>query len=209
MPEHIEEVDCTIHVGSRNVFADVGLPDPELRRAKALVSILMEKQIDHLAIPIAEAAARTGLTETELSRMVRGVNRTFGIGCMLDALAVLDAEGRADGEFCRAVRQGLVGTLEVLRGMGVGQEAHDATGPHGASMEDAPDPQAGIILSDRDYARFEEIMTDDAPPTDLAVQEAQEWAGDVASGRIVLKETESEAVLRELVRQAQELDMGY
>ncbi len=71
-----------------NIFADMGLPEPEERQAKALISILIEQKIKGLGVDQVERL--TGLSETELSLIVRGVCGSFSLERMTEALEVLD-----------------------------------------------------------------------------------------------------------------------
>jgi len=57
---------------SGNVFADLGLPDPEERMAKALLSVAIERAIKEMDLSHAAAADLLQCTEAELSRAIRG-----------------------------------------------------------------------------------------------------------------------------------------
>lgn len=93
MSEPVEEVDCTIHVGSGNVFADVGYADAEEREAKVLISILIEQKIKGLGVEQVERL--TGLSETELALIVGGVCGGISLERMQEALEVLDGNFEA------------------------------------------------------------------------------------------------------------------
>ena len=75
----VDGVDCTIHVGSGNVFADAGYPDAEEREAKADISIRIQELIKRNGLTQEQAAFRMGVTQPEVSLIVRGRLRTFKI----------------------------------------------------------------------------------------------------------------------------------
>jgi predicted XRE-type DNA-binding protein len=57
---------------SGNVFADLGLPNPEERMAKALLSIFIERAMEEKKLVDAAAAELMQCTESDLSRVIRG-----------------------------------------------------------------------------------------------------------------------------------------
>lgn len=75
----VDGVDCTIHIGSGNVFADVGYLDAEEREAKADISIRIQELIKRNGLTQEQAALRMGVTQPEVSLIVRGRLRTFKI----------------------------------------------------------------------------------------------------------------------------------
>lgn len=75
---------------SGNVFADLGLPNPEERMAKALLSIAIEDAIEERELTDAAAANLIGCTEAELSRVIRGDLSGF---CMDRLFRFLNALG--------------------------------------------------------------------------------------------------------------------
>lgn len=62
----------TIHRGSGNVFADLGLPDANLRLTKAELARVIEHLIAKRGLAPAAAAKAMGLTQSEVSDLVRG-----------------------------------------------------------------------------------------------------------------------------------------
>ena len=58
---------------SGNVFADLGLPNPEERLAKAQLVRLIRRRIEELGLTQVEAAKRMGLKQSTVSRVVRGM----------------------------------------------------------------------------------------------------------------------------------------
>ena len=73
----------------RNIFANMGLPNADMRQAKALVSILFEKSLKRQGLTQRQAAQRTGLTQPEVSKIVRGVCSGFTLDRLLSAMAAL------------------------------------------------------------------------------------------------------------------------
>ena len=83
-----------------NIFADLGMADPEKRLVKADLSIIIERYIKKLSLTQAQAAERLGLSETEMSRMLRGMTKDFEIERMLAAFTALGGvvSAPADGD---------------------------------------------------------------------------------------------------------------
>lgn len=84
-----EGVDCTIHMGSGNVFADVGYPDAEERSAKADISIRIQELIKGSGFTQAQAADRMGVTQPEVSQIVRGRVGAFKIDRLIRCVQAL------------------------------------------------------------------------------------------------------------------------
>lgn len=96
-----------------NVFADIGLSNPEMRQAKAYVSILIEQKIDALGLNQTAAAKRMGLRQPEVSKIVRGINSGFSLDRMLEALTALGEE--VEIVVRSASPEKLYGSLQVIR----------------------------------------------------------------------------------------------
>jgi predicted XRE-type DNA-binding protein len=77
-------------VGSGNVFADLGLPNPEELMAKALLSIAIQRAIKERELTDAAAASLMQCTEAELSRLTSGEFSDF---CMERLFRFLNALG--------------------------------------------------------------------------------------------------------------------
>lgn len=84
--------DDEVAVGSDNVFADLGLVNPEERQAKATVSILIEQIIAEKKLTQTEAAQQMRLTQPEVSLIVRGRLKGFTLERLLQALLALDQD---------------------------------------------------------------------------------------------------------------------
>lgn len=61
-----------IHEGSGNVFADLGLPDPDKHLIKARLVDALIDAIEKLELTQQEAAQRMGITQPKVSEMIRG-----------------------------------------------------------------------------------------------------------------------------------------
>lgn len=61
-----------VHRGSRNVFADLGLPDADTLKIKTGLVIEIRRAIHQEGLTQQEAAARMGLTQPKVSAMMRG-----------------------------------------------------------------------------------------------------------------------------------------
>jgi predicted XRE-type DNA-binding protein len=87
-------VDCTVHIGSGNVFADTGLPNPEELQAKALISIRIEQLIKQRGLTQNGAAHLMGVTQPEVSLIVRGRLRGFTIDRLMQCVQALGQDVR-------------------------------------------------------------------------------------------------------------------
>jgi predicted XRE-type DNA-binding protein len=61
-----------IELSSGNVFADLGLPNPELRLLKAELTSKIAQLIEKRGWTQAQTAERTGLDQPKVSRLLRG-----------------------------------------------------------------------------------------------------------------------------------------
>ena len=71
------------HVGSDNVFADLGLPDPEERLMKAELVSRIAQLIEEKGLTQAQVAERTALDQPKISRLLRGQLSGFSADCLL------------------------------------------------------------------------------------------------------------------------------
>lgn len=100
----MSDTDVTVHEGTENVFADIGVPNAEAHLLKAqLVSRMLETMRDQ-GLTQVKAAALMGITQPEISRMSRGHFRDVSadrlmtllrrLGCEVDI--VVRPKGRED-----------------------------------------------------------------------------------------------------------------
>src|ERR1043166_9283846 len=64
--------DMTVTRGSGNVFADLGLSDPEERLAKSQLAILIEVAIEERGLTQHEAGKLMGVDQPKVSHVLRG-----------------------------------------------------------------------------------------------------------------------------------------
>lgn len=77
--EELMRGDKETHHSSGNVFADIGARDPEERLAKAELSRIIRRSIADRGLTQAQAAALLGVTQPDISDLVRGRLRRFGM----------------------------------------------------------------------------------------------------------------------------------
>jgi len=94
----IKKTSCGIEYeeSSGNVFADLGLPDPEARRAKALLSIAVERAMKEMDLSYAAAADLMHCPEAELSRAIRGELSDFSMDRLFRFLNALGMDVRIE-----------------------------------------------------------------------------------------------------------------
>jgi predicted XRE-type DNA-binding protein len=68
----LEGEKIQVEEGSGNVFADLGLPDPEERLAKAMLSRQIDRLIHDRGITQTQAAGLLGIKQPDVSNIVRG-----------------------------------------------------------------------------------------------------------------------------------------
>ena len=75
--------------GSGNVFADIGLPDAEAHLLKAELVRRIGSLIESEGLTQAEAAERMGLTQPDISKMLKGQFRPISIERLLRCIVAL------------------------------------------------------------------------------------------------------------------------
>ncbi len=99
-----------IERGSDNVFADLGLPDAEGHLFKAGLVSGVDKIIREHGLNQVEAAKLLGLSQPDVSRLLRGNFRDFSIERLLRLLTAL---GRDVEIVVREAASGRLGRLTV------------------------------------------------------------------------------------------------
>jgi predicted XRE-type DNA-binding protein len=74
---------------SGNVFADLGLPEPEMALAKAKLAIAIARAIETQQLTQEDAGKITGLDQPRISAITRGHLRGFSIDRLFRALNAL------------------------------------------------------------------------------------------------------------------------
>jgi len=76
--------------GSGNVFADLGLPHPEQRLAKARLAGRILDGIEARGWTQMQAASELGLSQPDVSRLGRGILKEFSLERLIRLLSKLD-----------------------------------------------------------------------------------------------------------------------
>ena len=87
-----EEIDVTVTPSCGNVFAYLGLPDAELLLAKANLGVKISRIIKARHLTQAKAAKLMGLTQPNVSDLVRGRLDGFTLDRLFRCLEALDQE---------------------------------------------------------------------------------------------------------------------
>ncbi len=81
--------DFAIEEGSGNVFADLGLPDPDERLTKAELAMRIAAAIRSRRLTQARAAALFGIDQPKISRLLRGQLSGFSTDRLIHFLTLL------------------------------------------------------------------------------------------------------------------------
>lgn len=82
----------TIERGTSNVFADLGFPDPETHMFKAQLVMRIQDVIDTRGLTQSAAAKATGVSQPDVSRILRGQFRDISVERILRMLTRLGCE---------------------------------------------------------------------------------------------------------------------
>jgi predicted XRE-type DNA-binding protein len=78
--------------GSGNVFADLGMPDADEHKLKAGLVAKLSSIMDEQGLSQVAASKLTGISQPDLSRVLRGRFRDFSTDRLLKAITHLDSE---------------------------------------------------------------------------------------------------------------------
>jgi predicted XRE-type DNA-binding protein len=81
-----------IHVGSGNIFADLGLPDAGTHLLKAEIVSEIYRLINERKLTQSEAGKRIGISQPEVSRMLKGYFREYSIDRLMGFLTAFDRD---------------------------------------------------------------------------------------------------------------------
>lgn len=81
--------ETNVQAGSGNVFADLGLADAEAHIVKAELVTRIDAIVRQLGITQAEAARLLGLSQPDVSRLLRGDFREYSLERLLRLLTAL------------------------------------------------------------------------------------------------------------------------
>ncbi len=85
-------IDTAVERGSGNVFADLGLPDADAHLAKAELVSRIDDILRERGITQADAARLLGLSEPNVSRLLRGEFRDYSLEDLLRLLTALGCD---------------------------------------------------------------------------------------------------------------------
>jgi predicted XRE-type DNA-binding protein len=77
---------------SGNVFADIGLPNASEHELKARIVLTLSRTIDALELSQTEAARRIGISQPDLSKILRGNFSGFSLTRLLNAVTKLGSD---------------------------------------------------------------------------------------------------------------------
>jgi len=86
----VSEDNIEYDVGSGNVFADLGLPNPEERKLKAHLAGMIYELIETRGWTQKRAAEVLGVTRPDISKLTRGILKDFSVERRLRFLSKLD-----------------------------------------------------------------------------------------------------------------------
>ena len=81
--------DTAVERGSGNVFADLGFPDADAHLVKAELVSRIDDFVRDRGITQTEAARLMGLSQPDVSRLLRGDFREYSLECLLRLLNAL------------------------------------------------------------------------------------------------------------------------
>jgi predicted XRE-type DNA-binding protein len=102
--------DTSIRRGGKNIFADLEFPDPETHLLKAELVTKIRRIINDRSLKQTEAAAQMGLSQPDVSRLLRGQFRDISVdrlmrmlnrlGCDVD---IVIHEHKEDDDDCETI----------------------------------------------------------------------------------------------------------
>jgi predicted XRE-type DNA-binding protein len=75
--------------GSGNVFADLGLPNPEQKLLKARLTLEIHTIIKERGLTQVEAAKLLGIRQPQVSLLIRNRSGSFSVGRLMELLTAL------------------------------------------------------------------------------------------------------------------------
>jgi predicted XRE-type DNA-binding protein len=81
-----------VHEGSGNVFADLGLPNPEERLLKASIVSELRRLIKQRGLTQVKAAKLIGIHQPDISLLLRGDFDDYSVGRLMKMLTVFEQD---------------------------------------------------------------------------------------------------------------------
>ena len=121
--------DTKVERGSDNVFTDLGQPDPDAHLLKAELVTRIDAIIRRRGLKQVEAAKLLGLSQPDVSRLLRGSFREYSIERLLRLLTAL---GRDVQIVIRQSQSRREGRLSITLQRTFNETIDRGWGPHGA-----------------------------------------------------------------------------
>jgi predicted XRE-type DNA-binding protein len=92
-----KEVLPAHEIGTGNIFADLGLPNPEEHQLKAALVVQLHRVIKAKTLTQTAAAKLIGIKQPDLSNILRGHYQGFSIERLMRMLTAFDQDARSGG----------------------------------------------------------------------------------------------------------------
>lgn len=89
MSTRIRESQAPVVIGSANVFADLGLPNPKQELLKARLTLQIYRIIQERGMNQTQAAAALGIKQPQVSLLMKNRGSSFSVGRLLELLTNL------------------------------------------------------------------------------------------------------------------------
>jgi predicted XRE-type DNA-binding protein len=122
----------TVTRGSGNIFADLGLPDADEHMLKARVVMFIDKRIAQLGLTQQAAADRMGISQSDVSKMLRGRFENFSLERLLRLVRLLGSD--VEIKVTTRSRQRRRRASPLANDAEGHDEGHDAEGQHEGRM---------------------------------------------------------------------------
>jgi predicted XRE-type DNA-binding protein len=78
--------DRNVEESSGNVFADIGVRNPEEELAKAKLMLLIKRAVESQRLTQTQAAKRIGVAQSDISNIVRGRGRVYTMDKLFEVI---------------------------------------------------------------------------------------------------------------------------
>lgn len=95
------ETEEKVEHGSGNVFADLGYPEAEVHLLKAELVTRIDETIRRRKMKQVDAAKLLGLSQPDVSRLLRGDFHDYPVERLSGLLAGLEVDVRGEGRACK------------------------------------------------------------------------------------------------------------
>jgi predicted XRE-type DNA-binding protein len=84
--------EAKVHVSSGNIFADLGLPDADDQLIRSNIAIELRRLIKERKLSQTAAAKKIGISQPDLSHILRGRLRGYSVERLMRMLTALDQD---------------------------------------------------------------------------------------------------------------------